>query len=174
MPLSCQRFSSGGSLGKLALPKALIFLASCDSLSDSVDLFTLNCFVVDPACVCVWLIPAGSLWRDIAPRWQRRTCGPWGRKTHRTRSSPSCNRSGRLNVPKSKSENWRGLNRNLRHFIQWRNMPTSLWHSNTGDQGPRNSIHIGFLVHKKVTLLRRRNITSWHTTLSVVSPSWQV
>lgn len=52
MPPSCQRFSSGGSLGKLVLPKALIFLASCDSLSNSVDLFTLNCFVVDPACVC--------------------------------------------------------------------------------------------------------------------------
>lgn len=42
-------------------------------------------------------------------------------------------------------------------------MPTSLWHSNTGDRGPRNSFHIGFLVHKKVTLLRRRIITSWHT-----------
>lgn len=60
-------------------------------------------------CVCdSWLrfFSPGLSWKDIAPHWQQRTCGPWGRKTRHTRSSRSCSRSGRLSVPKFRSENW--------------------------------------------------------------------
>lgn len=102
---SCQRFSSGGSLGKLVLPKALIFLAFRESPSNSVYLFTLRLH----ALCCCWLLPAGSSWRDIAPRWRPRICGPWGKRTHRIRSSLSCRRNGQLNVPRSKSKSWQNL-----------------------------------------------------------------
>lgn len=100
MPPSCQRFSSGGLLGKLVLPEALIFLAFRESPSNSVYLFKLRLHALS----CCWLCCAGLSLRDIAPHWQRRTCGPWGKRTHRTRSSLSCRRSGKPNVQRSKSE----------------------------------------------------------------------
>lgn len=100
MPPSCQRFSSGGSLGKLVLPKALIFLAFRESPRNSVHLFTLRLH----ALCCCWLRLTGSSWRDTAPPWRPRTCGPWGKRTHRTKSSLNCRMSGQPNVQRSKSK----------------------------------------------------------------------
>lgn len=98
-PLSCQRFSSGGSLGKLFPRNHPLFSAPVYS-----KLYVLL------SLMCVTHLPsssdpsAGLLWKDTAPRWRRRTCGPSGRRTRHARSSLSCSRTGQLNALKSKSK----------------------------------------------------------------------
>ncbi len=106
MPRSCQRFSSGGLLGKLFLKKNPHYKASAESLHQQYVLVYNNlCALLLMKCVShVLAVCSGLLWKDIAPHWQQRTCGPWGRKTPHTRSSLSCSRTGRLNVPKFKSK----------------------------------------------------------------------
>lgn len=56
MPLSCQRFSSGGSLGKMVLQNPVIFRLRLTHCSNSLYLFTIIC--VFCWWLCVWIISA--------------------------------------------------------------------------------------------------------------------
>lgn len=107
MPLSCRRSSSGGSPGELVLPNPVIYKAPADSLQQQFVLVYNNMCVL---LLVVWVSnlcapSSGLLWKDIAPHWQLRIFGLWGRKTRPIRSSLSCKTIGQPNVPKSKSKN---------------------------------------------------------------------